>query len=312
PTEETPVPPRVQVAPRPPADKASPPAVQPEMTERRKPDQPASQQPQPKAAARVPAPAASQTDDANAKRQRYEPAAGKQPGEATVALNVPKPELELPPKNALDHAAQRVSWVRDFNGGDCFYATLTSATEAAVAIEGLGTEVQPFERMLSDFQARFRVEPDISVRLIEPAQCEVTNFLRFLDQMPADKPQLVLDRTTVPSGSPIGGTLVTQGGLISSVLLIDHRGMAFSLDDRILAQADKATFNIPIDLGAADKAAGKVVPQIIMVITGPQDIHAAAFSAPTPAALLLPKILDEIDANRAEFSATAKYFRLGG
>ncbi|TIP40608.1 serine/threonine-protein kinase [Mesorhizobium sp.] len=304
PTEETPVPPRVQVAPRPPADKASPPAVQPEMMERRKPYQPASQQ-----AARVPEPAASQT---NAKRQQDEPAPGKQPGEATVALNVPKPDLKLPPKNALDHAAQRVSWVRDFNGGDCFYATLTSATEAAVAIEGLGTEVQPFERMLSDFQARFRVEPDISVRLIEPAQCEVTNFLRFLDQMPADKPQLVLDRTTVPSGSPIGGTLVTQGGLISSVLLIDHRGMAFSLDDRILAQADKATFNIPIDLGAADKAAGKVVPQIIMVITGPQDIQAAAFSAPTPAALLLPRILDEIDANRAEFSATAKYFRLGG
>ncbi|TJV59946.1 MAG: serine/threonine protein kinase, partial [Mesorhizobium sp.] len=230
----------------------------------------------------------------------------------TVALNVPKPDLKLPPKNALDHAAQRVSWVRDFNGGDCFYATLTSATEAAVAIEGLGTEIQPFERMLSDFQARFRVEPDISVRLIEPAQCEVTNFLRFLDQMPADKPQLVLDRTTVPSGSPIGGSLVTHRGLISSVLLIDHRGMAFSLDDLILAQADKATFNIPIDLGAADKAAGKVVPQIIMVITGPQDIHAAAFSEPTPAALLLPRILEEIDANRSEFSATAKYFRLGG
>ncbi|RWN59448.1 serine/threonine-protein kinase [Mesorhizobium sp.] len=314
PAEETPEPvaPRIQVAPKPPADKASPAAVQPEMMENRKPDQPASQPAQPKAAARVPEPAESQTDDANAKRQRYEPAPGKQPGEATVALNVPKPDLKLPPKNALDHAAQRVSWVRDFNGGDCFYATLTSATEAAVAIEGLGTEVQPFERMLSDFQARFRVEPDISVRLIEPAQCEVTNFLRFLDQMPADKPQLVLDRTTVPSGSPIGGTLVTHRGLISSVLLIDHRGMAFSLDDLMLAQADKATFNIPIDLGAADKAAGKVVPQIIMVITGPQDIHAAAFSEPTPAALLLPRILEEIDANRSEFSATAKYFRLGG
>ncbi|RUU31535.1 serine/threonine-protein kinase [Mesorhizobium sp. M6A.T.Ce.TU.016.01.1.1] len=305
PTEETPepVPPRIQVAPNPPADKASPPAaVQPEIMESRQPDNSASQH----------ARAENQTDDANAKRQRYEPAPGKQPGEATVALNVPKPNLELPPKNGLDHAAQRVSWVRDFNGGDCFYATLTSATEAAVAIEGLGTEVPPFERMLSDFQARFRVEPDISVRLIEPAQCEVTNFLRFLDQMPADKPQLVLDRTTVPSGSPIGGSLVTHRGLISSVLLIDHRGMAFSLDDLVLAQADKATFNIPIDLGAADKAAGKVVPQIIMVITGPQDIHAAAFSEPTPAALLLPRILEEIDANRAEFSATAKYFRLGG
>ncbi|RWB34330.1 serine/threonine-protein kinase [Mesorhizobium sp.] len=310
PTEEIPepVPPRVQVAPMPPADKAPPPpAVQPDVMESRKPDQPASQQ-----AARVPDPAAGQTDDMNAKGQQDEPAAGKQPGEAAVALNVPKPELELPPKNALDYPAQRASWVRDFNGGDCFYATLTSATETAVEIEGLGTEVQPFERMLSDFQARFHLEPDISVRLIEPAQCEVTDFLRFLDQMPADKPQLALDRTTVPSGSPIGGTLVTRGGLISSVLLIDHRGMAFNLDGRILAQADKATFNFPIDLGAADKAAGKVVPQIIMVITGPQDIQAAAFSAPTPAALLLPRILEEIDTNRSEFSATAKYFRLGG
>ncbi|TIX80667.1 MAG: serine/threonine protein kinase, partial [Mesorhizobium sp.] len=308
--EETPepVPPRVQVAPMPPADKAPPPpAVQPDVMESPKLDQSASQQ-----AARVPEPAADQTDDMDAKGQQDEPAAGKQPGEAAVALNVPKPELEQPPKNALDYPAQRASWVRDFNGGDCFYATLTSATETAVEIEGLGTEVQPFERMLSDFQARFHVEPDISVRLIEPAQCEVTNFLRFLDQMATDKPQLVLDRTTVPSGSPIGGTLVTRGGLISSVLLIDHRGMAFNLDSRILAQADKATFKFPIDLGAADKAAGKVVPQIIMVITGPQDVQAAAFSTPTPAALLLPKILEEIATTRSEFSATAKYFRLGG
>ncbi|RUU46802.1 serine/threonine protein kinase [Mesorhizobium sp. M6A.T.Ce.TU.002.03.1.1] len=280
-------PPLAQIAPVPLAEKASPPpAVQPDVMESRKPEQPANQPAESKAAARVP--------------------------ESTVALNVPKPELGRPPKNVLDNAAQRVSWVRDFNGGDCFYATLTSATETAVEIEGLGTGVPPFEQMMSDFQARFHVEPDISVRLIEPAQCEVTNFLRFLDQMAADKPQLVLDRTRVPSGSPIGGTLVTHGGLMSSVLLIDHRGMAFSLDDRILAQADKATFNIPIDLGAADKAAGKVVPQIIMVITGPQDIQAAAFSAPTPAALLLPKILEEIETNRSEFSATAKYFRLGG
>lgn len=299
------VPPRVQIAPVPPADKVSPPpAVQPDVME--KPEQPASQQ-----ATRVPEPAAGQADDTNAKGQQGEPATGKQPDEA-IAMNVPKPKLELPPAIALDDAAQRVSWVREFNGGDCFYATVTSASETAVEIEGLGTEVQPFERMLSDFQARFRVEPDISVRLIEPAQCEVTNFLRYVDQTATDKPQLVLDRTTVPSGSPIGGTLVTRGGLISSVLLIDHRGMAFNLDGRILAQADKATFNFPIDLGAADKAAGKVVPQIIMVITGPQDIQAAAFSSPTPAALLLPRILEEIETTRSEFSATAKYFRLGG
>ncbi|TIT62033.1 MAG: serine/threonine protein kinase, partial [Mesorhizobium sp.] len=193
-----------------------------------------------------------------------------------------------------------------------FYATMTSSTDKAAAIEGFGTAVQPFERMLGDFQAKFHVEPDISVRLIEPSQCEVTNFLRFLGQTTADKPQLVLDRTSVPDGTPISGTLVTHGGLISSVLLIDHKGMMFNLDDRIVAQSDKATFSIPIGLGAADKAAGKAVPQIIMVITGPQDIQAAAFATPTPASVLLPKILEEIETDGSQFSATAKYFRLGG
>ncbi|MCZ8542669.1 protein kinase [Mesorhizobium qingshengii] len=299
-------------APAPPAaGKAStPPPAQPVVVDSQKPEpQPQISQPAaPKAAVPAPKPAASQTDVANAESQKAVSPAAKQPDQPVVALNVPKPEI--PP--VVDDIAQRVSWVRDFGGGDCFYATMTSATDKAAAIEGFGTAVQPFERMLGDFQAKFHVEPDISVRLIEPSQCEVTNFLRFLGQTAADKPQLVLDRTSVPNGTPISGTLVTRGGLISSVLLIDHKGMVFNLDDRIVAQSDKATFSIPIGLGAADKATGKAVPQIIMVITGPQDIQAAAFSTPTPASVLLPKILEEIETDGSQFSATAKYFRLGG
>lgn len=293
------------------AEKAStPPPAQPVVVDSQKPEpQPQISQPAaPKAAVPAPKPAASQTDVANAESQKAVSPAAKQPDQPVVALNVPKPEI--PP--VVDDIAQRVSWVRDFGGGDCFYATMTSATDKAAAIEGFGTAVQPFERMLGDFQAKFHVEPDISVRLIEPSQCEVTNFLRFLGQTAADKPQLVLDRTSVPNGTPISGTLVTRGGLISSVLLIDHKGMVFNLDDRIVAQSDKATFSIPIGLGAADKATGKAVPQIIMVITGPQDIQAAAFSIPTPASVLLPRILEEIETDGSQFSATAKYFRLGG
>ncbi|ESY64523.1 protein kinase [Mesorhizobium opportunistum] len=304
---QTAVPAPEATTPAPPAEKtAIPPPVAPRVVETPKPEPRISQPPAPKT--RVPAPTASQTDAANAEDQDASPPPAKQPDLPVVALNVPKPAI--PP--VLDDSAQRVSWVRDFGGGDCFYAAMTSSTDKAAVIEGFGTAVQPFERMLGDFQAEFHVEPDISVRLIEPSQCEVTNFLRFLGQTGTDKPQLVLDRTSVPDGTPISGTLVTHGGLISSVLLIDHKGMVFNLDDRIVAQSDKATFSIPIGLGAADKAAGKAVPQIIMVITGPQDIQAAAFATPTPASVLLPKILEEIETDGSQFSATAKYFRLGG
>lgn len=296
------------IAPVPPAEKAAaPPPVLPKVVETPKPE-PQISQPEAKAAVPAPKPSVSQTDTANAEGQNASSPPANQPDQPVVALNLPKPAI--PP--VVDDSAQRVSWVRDFGGGDCFYATMTSSTDKAAAIEGFGTAVQPFERMLGDFQAKFHVEPDISVRLIEPSQCEVTNFLRFLGQTTADKPQLVLDRTSVPNGTPISGTLVTRGGLISSVLLIDHKGMVFNLDDRIVAQSDRATFSIPIGLGAADKAAGKAVPQIIMVITGPQDIQAASFSTPTPASVLLPKILEEIETDGSQFSATAKYFRLGG
>jgi serine/threonine-protein kinase len=298
------------LAPTPAKKAPTPSPAQPDVLESHRPEQTASQPPEAKATAQLPGPTASQTDIAKAMGQRLESPAAEQPGEPAVAFNVPKPAI--PPANAVDDFAQRLSWVRDFSGGDCFYATMASATGNTPAIEGFGTAVPPFERMLGDFQAKFHVEPDISVRLIEPSQCEVTKFLRFLGRTMTDKPQLVLDRTSVPNGSPISGTLVTHGGLISSVLLIDHNGMAFNLDDQMVATSDKATFSIPISLGNTDKAAGRAVPQIIMVITGPRDIQAAAFSTPTPASVLLPKILAEIEADGSGFSATAKYFRLGG
>jgi len=239
-----------------------------------------------------------------------QPPATKSQEDNDVAVNLPKPET--PSTNNVDGMAQRASWVRDFDGGDCFYASLTSATDGAAAIEGFGTVVQPFERMLGDFQSRFHLEPEINVRLIAPPQCELTSFLRFFDRNSAERPQLVLDRTSVPDGSPIRGSLVTRGGLVSNVMLIDHKGIAFNLDDRMVAQTDKAAFSIPIGLGVTDKAAGKAVPQIMLVITGPRDVQAAMFSRPTPASELLPKILKEIEADDAQFSATAKYFRLGG
>ncbi|MER8454054.1 protein kinase [Mesorhizobium sp. M0166] len=343
---ETPSPPAKLVPALPPVEKAPTPP-EPDAAASQKPEQQASQQAEAKPATPAPEPAAGQADATSAKEQQADlpppkhqasrpakaiPAApvpkpaerqpdatrakeqqadlppAKEPDQAVVALNLPKPEVAP----VIDDIAQRVSWVRDFSGGDCFYAAVTSITDKTAAIEGFGTAVQPFEQMLADFQAKFHVEPDINVRLIEPSQCEVTNFLRFLGQTAGEKPQLVLDRTSVPNGTPISGTLVTRGGLISSVLLIDHKGMMFNLDDRMVVQSDKATFSIPIGLGAADRAAGKAVPQIIMVITGPQDIQSAAFSTPMPASRLLPKILEEIEAKGSKFSASAKYFRLGG
>ncbi|RUX00234.1 serine/threonine protein kinase, partial [Mesorhizobium sp. M2A.F.Ca.ET.037.01.1.1] len=200
--------------------------------------------------------------------QQPQTPATKQP-ETDVAVNVPKPALPSAEDDMAKWNEQR-SWVRDFSGGNCFYANVTSGPGGAPTIEGYGTAVQPFEQLLGDFQSRFHIEPDISVRLITLSQCGVPTFLRFLDRSSAAKPQLVLDKTSIPDGAPVSGALYTGGGLVSNIMLIDHKGVAFNLDDRMVAQTDKVTFNIPIGLAAADKAAGKAVPQIMLVITGPK------------------------------------------
>jgi serine/threonine-protein kinase len=257
-------------------------------------------------------PASNAADIAKALSQQFDEQQGNAPGGTDVAINLPRPKVppSLPPP-ASNRIAERISWLRAYQGGDCFYATATSMTDKAAEIEGFGTAAEPFVRMMGAFQARFDIEPDISVRLIDPAQCEVTHFLGVLGAPAPEKPKLTLDHTSVPSGSPISGTLETQGGLRTSLLLIDHKGMAFSLDDRVVVQGGKATFNVPIGLAAADRAAGKAVPQIIVAVTGASDIEAATFANAMPASTLLPRILAEISKKPTAFSATAKYFQLG-
>ena len=100
-------------------------------------------------------------------------------------------------------------------------------------------------------------------------------------------------------------------GAHTSLLLIDHAGMVFSLDPALVVEGDEATFSVPITLDAGDKIAGKPLPELLVAISGTSALAALALGESTPASVLLPRILREIDDARGEFSVTAKYFQIG-
>ena len=92
------------------------------------------------AAPAVATPATAPEQPETAKAQAVAPQAEPQ-GETVVAMNVPAPPATA--SDSIDTVADRISWLRDYHGGDCFYATVTSATDKAIEIEGFGTEVTP-------------------------------------------------------------------------------------------------------------------------------------------------------------------------
>ena len=229
------------------------------------------------------------------------------PKEEIAAL--PKAPEPVPPPTV--DPVKAIAWIRDHQEGSCFYANAAVAEPGAVTISGLGTAAAPLDRMAAAFEDTFKLRPTPRMQVIEPTQCAVTDFLKAAPAGDLSQPRLTLEQTAVSDGSPLAGVLRTGGGPGTVLYLVDHKGLVFNLTERIDALSPEAAFSIPIALSAADKAAGRVAPQLLVAITGIGGIDAASFTRPTPAADLFPRIRGEIEAKGKTLAATAQYFTLG-
>ena len=65
-------------------------------------------------------------------------------------------------------------------------------------------------------------------------------------------------------------------------------------------------------LGTGKEEDKGAVPQVLLALATSQPLEAMQVTAPTPAADLLPRILDEINSKQMDGAATARYFRIRG
>lgn len=247
-----------------------------------------------------------------------EPPAAEPEVEEEVAAAPVRPEVTPPPEPSapaqpeppaapLDNAAAWIDWLRNYDGGECFYATPTSVTNAAFELEGFATSAAPFETMLSSFRQTYDLEPEIGVRVIAAEQCAVADFLHAMREGGEDRPLLTLSTDIIRSGDAIRGALENLEGRQTDILLIDNAGVVYNLGQHLRPDGDRASFNIKLGLNSPDP-----VPQIIVAIASRENIAAADVQQPVLASQLFPRILEEIRSRNLDASATAKYFRLGG
>ena len=237
------------------------------------------------------------------------PATATPPTEPPVdTAALPKPvEPAIPPTDKVDDMATRVAWLNNYGGGDCFFATATNVSDTTIDIEGFATSAAPFEAMLAKFKQSYDVDPNIGVRIIEPQQCAVPDFLQALRGSTAEKPELALSSDIIKSGQALKGTLGNLEGRKTDILLVDNAGVVYNLAPHLKNADENASFNIKLGLKTDTP-----VPQMIIAVTSPNGLDTANVKDPILAETLFPKILAEINDKKVAASATAKYFKLGG
>lgn len=223
-----------------------------------------------------------------------------------------QPDVKPDTQADIDVGAERLAWLRDYSGGDCFYAVATSVNGEKTNIEGFGDSVDAFKNLLNDFTGRFRTEPEIGVRLIRPRQCAVTQFLSSMGRGAGNPPDLSLVKYELVDRDPMSGEVQMLPARQTYLLLIDHDGIAHNLDRILKKSGDTARFSIALGLGTGTDGDKSPVPEILLAFATSQPLDAMKITDPIPASDLLPRITNEISAKQMDGAATARYFRIRG
>ncbi len=241
----------------------------------------------------------------------------------TTKINVapaplePKPQPQLlksdanPQVAALEPIDKAARFLSGFDGGPCFLARVAAAGDStaaggaaahgAIAIEGVGSQKQVFERFYESFIRDVGVEPMFVVRLIAPPQCPAINLIAAHGDRAA--PTIKLAAYDVPRGKPLAGSIGALAGRSLDVLMISNDGLAYKIVSRALAGDQSAPFSVPITPDAGSLGA----LQILVAIASPKPLDALAAFRSGPSAEILPKVAAQLAS--ADAALGVEYFR---
>lgn len=231
-------------------------------------------------------------------------------GNTGVQVAAVEPPSKVDPGPQLDLLGRELAWLRDYNLGPCVYTVLESANGSDIALEGYGTTVDPFTKLLDGFKAEFGTEPDIGVRLINETQCAVLDYMSKLGTgqgVPLDL-KLLNDSDVLKSGATLSGRVEGVNGRSVTLFLVNGAGGATNLKQWVARSSDGSLdFNFSVSLAKGAPPA----PQLILAIA--TDTYLPKFDVvPNGVAVasLMPFILTELKSSGQNATVALRYFRL--
>lgn len=227
---------------------------------------------------------------------------------AETAAVTPPPATPAPP---LDAIGQQVAWLRDYDSGPCSLVQMLSTTGGKVSIEGYGTSVDPFTSLLDAFTDAHGVEPDIGVRIVNPAQCPVLDYAKSLRDTPGLPARIVLENQSdvLKSGETIAGRIEGLAGRSVALFLVNGTvGATINLQN-VMSRASDGTTSFSFSVNLAEGV--EPTPQLLMaVVTDVPMTKLGAVPNGVTARTLVPFLTTEMNSARQQPAIALRYFRL--
>jgi len=215
-----------------------------------------------------------------------------------VAAMVPEPEPRTP--------AERIErYVRDYDGGSCFFLWPLEIGDRKATLEGFGSASAPFVAFDGAFKAAQGFEAQIHLRPMTEAQCPMVDFLRRPGIAIDRSPRIQIGAFNMKSGEILNGSVEAGGGQNLDVVLIGDDGLVYNLASFTKREGGKVTFNLKLE-----STGGAARPQTVLALVTKEALPALSGPNPSPASEFFANLKLDLARQSGKLGLGIKYFRI--
>jgi serine/threonine-protein kinase len=221
-----------------------------------------------------------------------------------AAAPIPPP----PPAGQQFAGAASADEIRDFiahyPSGDCTFLAPVKVTDAGAQVDGVGVDDKAFVAFDKAFKTVTRVEAEIAVRAIAPAQCPAVDFLTRTGGRAADGPKLSLRKASIRSGDVLTGDIASDQPHLELVI-VDDDGRVYNVTSRMRGGGANRVFAMRLQKAAAARAH----PMLLLAIASPTPLTSLAIKEPMEAKAFFAAATSELE-SLTGVKATMAYFQI--
>ena len=200
-----------------------------------------------------------------------------------------------------------VAWLHQYDGGKCFFVTVTSVTNKTINVRGFGPDAASFQTLYTSFMEANQIEPELNGQLINEAQCAAADFLKAVLPRAKGNPQLTLATDRVTLGDTLTATVDNAEGKVLDLLLVDDEGLVYNV--KSLAAQTISDGKMTFEMWVGGLHIDKESPEMMIAITSKLGLEVPQGKDHARAAALFLKLARQIEEQNLDVGIDFAYFR---